>query len=79
MDQIKKFLRKLDKKTALKIAQILTDISLWNIRHYDLEKLTGQKDLFRIRSGKIRVIFCRKDGKGIPIYIEFRGKVYKKL
>ncbi|MBI2448300.1 hypothetical protein HYV44_01935 [Candidatus Microgenomates bacterium] len=79
MDQIEKFLKKLDKKTALKIAQILTDIATLHIGSYDLEKLAGQKDLWRIRSGKIRIIFSKKDERGIPVYIEFRGKVYKKL
>ena len=79
MDQIEKFLRKLDKSTALKIAEILENIRSLNIRGYDLEKMKSKEPLCRIRSGKIRVVFYKKEGKGVPICVEFRGRVYKKF
>lgn len=79
MDQIEKFLRKIDKATALKIAEILEDIRSLNIRNYDLEKMQLKNALYRIRSGKIRVVFCKKEGRGIPICVEFRGRVYKRF
>lgn len=79
MDQIEKFIRKLDKALALKIAKVLLDIAAGNYKIYEFEKMKGHDDLYRIKIGKIRLI-CRKTG-GIylPIYIGFRGRAYKKF
>ncbi|MDD5731461.1 MAG: hypothetical protein PHU42_00980 [Patescibacteria group bacterium] len=79
MDRIEKFLRKIDKKNALKLGKILEDIRALNIDGYDLTKMEPQNTLYRIRSGKIRVVFRKENGIGVPIYIEFRGRVYKKF
>ena len=79
MDQIEKFLRKIDRSTAFKIVEILENIHSLNIKGYDLEKMKSKESLYRIRSGKIRVIFCKKEGGGVPICVEFRGRVYKRF
>lgn len=79
MDQIEKFLRKIDSKTALKLAEILEDIKTLNIDGYDLTKMEPKNIHYRIRHGKIRVVFRKEKGVGVPIYIEFRGKVFKKF
>lgn len=79
MDQIEKFIRKLDSKTALKIILILQNIIQLDLKKYDIEKMSGYKNLFRIRVGKIRIVFRknREKKQGEPVCIEFRGKVYK--
>ena len=79
MDQIEKFLRKVDSKTALKLGEMLEDIKTLNIKGYDVTKMEPKNILYRIRSGKIRVVFRRENGAGAPIYIEFREKVLKKF
>lgn len=79
MDQIEKFLSKLEKKLAQKIAKVLLNIVALNLKAYDLEKMGGFKDHYRIRIGKIRIIFIKTKEKGIPIYIEYRGSAYKKF
>lgn len=79
MEQIEKFIKKLSKKHALEIMQILEDIALLKLKNYDIEKMKSFKDLYRIRTGKIRIIFKKEKTRGNPIYIEFRGNVYKKF
>lgn len=80
MNQIEKFLKKLEKKLALQLAEVLQNIIVLNIKQYDVKKMKGFQDFYRIRVGKIRIIFSKSGQKhGLPIYIEYRGKVYKKL
>lgn len=80
MNQIEKFLKKLEQKLALQLVEVLQNILILNTKQYDIKKMKGFEDLYRIRIGKIRVIFRKLDKKsGNPIYIEYRGKVYKKL
>lgn len=78
MDQIEKFILKLDRRLAQKMAIALQDIVLLHLGQYDCKKMKGFDDLFRIRIGKIRVIFRKSNKLGIPIYIEYRGRAYKK-
>ena len=79
MDQIEKFIRELNKKWADKIRKAFSDIVLLNLSPYDIEKMKSYKNLYRLRLGKIRIVF-RKEGKlGNPIYIEYRGEAYKKF
>lgn len=79
MDQIEKFLRKINKKLALKIALILKDIGLLKLSPYDLEKMKGFENLYRIRVGKIRIVFQNLKTHGHVVYIEYRGQAYKKF
>lgn len=80
MNQIEKFLKKLGKKQALQLAEVLQNIIVLNIKQYDIKKMKGFENIHRIRMGKIRVIFRKISQKsGSPIYIEYRGKVYKKV
>lgn len=79
MDQIEKFIRKLDKVLALKVAKVLLDIVEGRYAMYKPEKMKGHQNLYRIRTGKIRIIYQRNDDAVLPIYIEFRGRVYKKF
>ena len=79
MDQIEKFIRRLDKNLALKLMLVLQDVSNLKLANYDYKKMKGFQDLFRIRIGKIRIIFKKTKTHGQTVYIEFRGKVYKKF
>ena len=79
MDQIEKFIRKLNKKLALSLLVVLGDIKALDIQKYDVEKMKGFSDLYRIRIGKIRIIFKKSNNVGVPVYIEYRGRVYKQF
>lgn len=79
MDQIDKFLRKLGKKHSKLIKIILLDIVNFNLNLYDIKKIKGSQNLYRIRSGKIRIIFKKIEDKNISIYIDYRNSIYTKV
>ena len=57
MDKIEKALKKLSNKERETIGRILNEISRSNLDNLDIKKLKGHKDIFRARSGAIRIIF----------------------
>ncbi|MBU0578166.1 hypothetical protein KKF04_05315 [Patescibacteria group bacterium] len=80
MDEITKFLLKLHKKER----QYLQSIIFPKIRDLKLKGLSIKKisgfSLWRIRHGKIRIIFAKINGKGVLVRIGFRGgDIYKNL
>lgn len=79
MDQIEKFIRKLNKKLALTILAALEDVIQLNLKKYDVTKMKGFDDLYRIRIGQIRIIFRKMTNHGVPVYVEYRGNAYKKI
>ena len=78
MDKIRKALKKLGAKEKQKIKQILKQLGSGNFVGLDVQKLKGQKEIFRVRKGDIRVIY-RQTKSGIFILaIERRSeKTYK--
>ena len=76
MDKISKFLGKLSKKELATILIILSDIRALNLEQYDVKALKGKDRLFRLRKGKIRIIFKKQDSKGILVKIAFRKDAY---
>lgn len=58
---------------------IVQDIISLNLSGYDIVALQWYPWFFRIRKGKIRVIFTKQDNKGTIQKIDFRGDVYKGL
>lgn len=70
MDKIAKALKKLtnEEKEAVKI--ILTKINLFNFSGLDIKKLRGHKDIFRVRKGKIRIIYRLNNKKIFILTIE---------
>lgn len=80
MDKIEKGLRKFSKKERIWIKDILEKIITGNISDLDLKRLRGREDIFRIRRGKIRILF-RKTGTSVFILaIERRNETtYKDL
>lgn len=78
MDKIEKFIKRLNKKQTKGIEKALLDIVILDLKDYDIKKMKGFKDLYRIRMGEIRIVFRKKKDHGIPIDIAFRNKIYKK-
>ncbi len=61
MDKNQKFLKKLSRTEQKEIIDLLELIFSNKTKGLDIKKLTGYKDIYRVRSGKIRVIFRRQD------------------
>lgn len=78
-DRIQKFINALDAKTRLHLKGRLSAlVSDPYLQEQDIKKLKGWgKDVFRLRVGKIRVVY-RVDGKQVTILaVDYRGNVYR--
>ncbi len=76
-DKIAKFLNSLDAKTKAKLKQRLKLLQSSPFRGQDIKLLHGYGEkLFRLRIGKIRIIYRVVDA-GIEILdIDYRGNIY---
>lgn len=73
MDKVRKFLKRLPKKDLRRVLLIINKLERKNIQGLDVKKLAGQGDIFRVRSGNIRILFLRtKEGYRV-ISIERRS------
>jgi mRNA-degrading endonuclease RelE of RelBE toxin-antitoxin system len=57
MDKITKALKKLTQKEKQKLKQILSKIKTGNFKELDLKKLKAKSSIYRVRFGKLRLIF----------------------
>lgn len=57
MDKIEKALKKLSPKERKQFGQLLLLIKQGKLEKLDVKKLSGHKDIYRVRKGKYRVIF----------------------
>lgn len=65
-DRIEKFLTKLNKKESETYRDIVKAILSNNFDMYDVKKMSGYSNIFRIRKGRLRIIF-KKDNEGNEI------------
>ncbi len=78
MDKISKALEKIDKKEKEAIRNILVKIKNKDFKGFDVKKLKGRNNIFRVRKGKIRIIYHLKQEKIMILSIERRSeKTYK--
>ena len=77
MDKISKFLLKLSSSDLENILFILEKIKSLNLESLDIKKIVGEKDLYRIRKWKIRIIFKKLEKTWIIIDLNYRDKIYK--
>ena len=77
MDKIRKFLLSLSKNERAVLLQISADIRQWKIENHDVKSLKGHKGFFRIRKGKMRIVFTKNGDIGIVINIGYRKDIYK--
>lgn len=74
MRGLKKLLSKFSRKEKEIIERLIEVIISLNWQNVDVKKLKGHQNIFRVRRGKIRIIFS-KDKKDIRIFsIERRGE-----
>lgn len=57
VDKIQKVLDKLSEKEKEQIKKILKEILDGHLAGYDIKKLKGHQDIYRIRKGRIRIIY----------------------
>lgn len=57
MDKIDKFLSKLAKSTSERVTTVIVHILSGNTAGYDVKKLKGYRDVYRIRIGTMRIIY----------------------
>jgi len=73
MNKLDKFLSKLNKKTRHEIEKTINEIIGGDFSKFDIKKLKGKHNLFRVRVGKVRIVFkYAKDGN-IVQSISFRN------
>ena len=57
VDKVQKALNKLSDKEREQIKKILNDLLSRNLIEYDIKKLKGREDIYRIRKGRVRIIY----------------------
>jgi mRNA-degrading endonuclease RelE of RelBE toxin-antitoxin system len=67
-DKIQKFLAKLSKKDYEVVSDLIKQISLGEIKNLDCKPLKGHADMFRVRKGRIRIIFYRDVSDSVRFY-----------
>ena len=73
VDKIEKALRKLTEKERKLVKNILTKIQRGGVKDLDIKKLKGRDDIFRVRKGRIRVVFRKNNNKIFVLSIERRS------
>ncbi|HCA67280.1 MAG: hypothetical protein A2249_00340 [Candidatus Jacksonbacteria bacterium RIFOXYA2_FULL_44_7] len=79
MDKIEKALQKLRPKEKETFKQILADIRAERTQKYDIKKLKGRDDIFRIRKGDMRIIFSKTDTLTKILVLEKRSEATYKI
>lgn len=59
MDKIAKALGKLSEEERKQLKGLLLAIKVGNLKKLDLKKLKGRDNIFRVRKGKLRIIFLK--------------------
>lgn len=72
-DKITKALARLTPKERKLFKNILEDIQAGNLGSYDIKRLAGRDDIFRLRKGTYRIIFRMKDTMIMILSLERRS------
>jgi mRNA-degrading endonuclease RelE of RelBE toxin-antitoxin system len=73
MDKIQKALAKLSDKEKGWVKDVLKKLSSNEIDSLDVKKLKGREDIYRVRKGKIRIIFRLQENTFFVLAIERRS------
>jgi mRNA-degrading endonuclease RelE of RelBE toxin-antitoxin system len=80
VDKIEKALKKLTEKERRELKSILIKIQKGKTEDLDIKKLKGRNDIFRVRKGRIRIIFQKNNENISILFIERRSdKTYRDL
>lgn len=67
IDRIDKALSKLSDDERVKLRRLFMRIQSHEFTHLDIRKLKGRDDIFRVRAGKLRIIFRISENQEIYI------------
>jgi len=73
MDKVKKILLKSSKSFRKFIRRMVYDFKIGNLKDYDVKKLKGRKDIYRVRKGVMRIIILHNDKEIKILGIEHRA------
>jgi len=80
MDKNQKFLRRLNAKEFATVQSTLQKILVRDTKKLDIRKLSGYRDVYRVRTGNIRIIFLDTGSDTEVLEISRRSeKTYKKM
>lgn len=76
-DKIDKFIKSLNANLRLKLKKRLIKLRSNPFEGADIKKLKGFKEkVYRLRTGKIRIIYKVNNNSIVVIDIDFRGNIY---
>lgn len=79
-DKIKKLLAKLSPKEREVVKLLIMRLRLDDFEGLDIKQLKGHLDLFRVRKGRLRIVYRKTSGKLLIVRIDRRNeKTYKDL
>lgn len=79
-DKIKKILAKLNSKERELVKLLLLRIKLDDTDGLDIKQLKGHNELFRVRKGRIRIVYRKNENEFLVVRIDRRNeKTYKDL
>ncbi|MDQ5969598.1 MAG: hypothetical protein QG593_115 [Patescibacteria group bacterium] len=79
-DKIKKILAKLTLKEREIVKLLILRIKLDDIEGLNISQLKGHTDLFRVKKGRIRIVYRKNEAKVLIVQIDRRNeKTYKDL
>ncbi len=73
MDKIEKALKKLSSKERILFKKILISIENGQFNKFDIKKLKNRADIYRLRKGKMRIIFRIEDKEIAILTLEKRS------
>lgn len=76
IDKIQKFIQSLDETTREKVQIRLREIIKNTVSQKQSKKLQGSKDVYRVRIGKIRILYKKKKEDIEILDIDYRGNIY---
>ena len=73
MDKIQKFVRKLSAGEARRVFDALEQVLTGRLSALSVKKLKGDRDIYRVRVGRVRIIFTKVHDQNIITDIDFRN------
>ena len=73
MDKVQKFVRKLGRREASRVLDAIARIRAGELEAFDVKKLKGSSDQYRVRLGRVRILFTKVDGHNVIADVQFRG------
>jgi mRNA-degrading endonuclease RelE of RelBE toxin-antitoxin system len=74
VDKLTKFINRLDKQKRELVLRTMLDIFNGKLNGYDVTKLKGKKTYYRLRKGRIRIIFEQRGNQFRIIKVDYRDE-----